>query len=222
MRYFSGTKGNSECLESESFLNILTLALRQGRVPLKWKFLDYSQISNLTSKFFTLSLSQEAQKLDGKTPHNTESKAFVNWKQAMTYFTLMNSNVPSEQYLADLQAQLSEISDTGFLTREQFLNTELWFDEVEGKPDSELVAQWEEALRVKKLQQDSDDESEDEEDLATKLDEKRLSEVKELIFDIHRVATGEDLMSVSDFVGFLRSSRTGSAKKSYGFYLFEN
>jgi hypothetical protein len=67
MRFNSGRKGVNAALDADSFTNIMMLAIRQGRVPLWWKYLTFEKIQLLTSKFYTPTLSSLSNKMDGKT-----------------------------------------------------------------------------------------------------------------------------------------------------------
>ena len=75
------------------------------------------------------------------------------------------------------------------------IQTRAWFDSAEGQPDAQLLERWAEEQRIKS--QDSDFDSEDEENNSRqKLDQDRLGCIKEILFNLHRVKTGEDKLSV--------------------------
>lgn len=51
MKNSTGFKGSSDLIDAQSSLNILSLALRHGRIPLVWKFMSFEKISQLGLKF---------------------------------------------------------------------------------------------------------------------------------------------------------------------------
>jgi len=51
MRFNSGEKGSVDTLEQSSFVNILLLAFRQGRIPLVWKYNSFDKVSVLSKRF---------------------------------------------------------------------------------------------------------------------------------------------------------------------------
>lgn len=73
---------------------------------------------------------------------------------------------------------------------------DFWFDAFEGKADQALESKW---LREKQERNEfSEYESEDDndEDISKKLDVDRLILIKQLIFDIYRVPTGENKIQI--------------------------
>jgi hypothetical protein len=51
MRYNTGEKGSVSTLDSQSFLNIMVLAIRQGKIPLSWKYLSFELVSSWANRF---------------------------------------------------------------------------------------------------------------------------------------------------------------------------
>lgn len=136
----------------------------------------------------------------------------------MTYFALFSSPVPSEKDLGSLRVKLSESGQV--ISREDFLAIKFWFDETEGKPDSILEAKWE--AEKKALQELSDYDSEDEENQQPRFDTDRIVEIKNLLFDIYRVNTGEDQISVPDFIDSLIQCCSKANSETFGQSLFKN
>ena len=142
----------------------------------------------------------------------------------MTFFALLPSCIPNEKDLAQLRVKLTDIGYNQCVTKIEFktvsklffsynffrIQTNFWFDGFEGKPDSALEAKW---LAEKKLKSEQSEEydSEEEEDTAMgstqgsrrQLDSDRVMAIKDLLFDIHRVHTGEDKLSIPEFIDFL-------------------
>lgn len=145
-------------------------------------------------------------------------RKWVNWKHIMTFFALIGTPVPTEKDLGALRVQLSENGQN--VTRNEFINNKFWFDEYEGKPDSALEAQW---LLEKKAQQElSDYDSEDEENQLPRYDTDRIREIKDLLFDIFRVNTGEDKLSVPEFIDHLIECSSKAHGDTFGSSLFKN
>ena len=136
----------------------------------------------------------------------------------LTFFALIGTPIPSEKDLGGLRAKLSE--NGHYVNRNDFANIQFWFDEFEGKPDSALEAQW---LAEKKAQQElSDYDSEDEENQQPKFDTERIKEIKNLLFDIYRVNTGEDKLSVAEFIDQLLECCSKAKGDTFGSSLFKN
>lgn len=56
MRYSTGPLGNGHLLEQQTFINMLVIAFRQGRIPLTWKYEPFSNISTLSHQFSVVPL----------------------------------------------------------------------------------------------------------------------------------------------------------------------
>ena len=72
------------------------------------------------------------------------------------------------------------------------MQVDFWFDTYEGKADQALESRW---LREKQERNEfSEYESEEDEgeDISKRLDVDRIRSIKQLIFDIYRVSTGEN------------------------------
>jgi hypothetical protein len=51
MRQSLGERGNISILDQQSFINIMLMAMRAGKIPLCWKYLSFDKLSQLTSRF---------------------------------------------------------------------------------------------------------------------------------------------------------------------------
>ena len=51
------------------------------------------------------------------------------------------------------------------------------------------------------------------------IDEERIKELKSILFDIHRVCTGEEVVNVDEFIQFLTQNKPDG---TYGDYLFDS
>lgn len=120
----------------------------------------------------------------------------------MTFFVLLNSPIPTEKELADLRVKLTDEGEDQMIDSEKFKTVSFWFDQSEGKPSPTLEAKWLAEKHQKRLESGEETESEEEDDEANgiRLDLERLVEIKALLFDIHRISTGEDRLSVQHFV----------------------
>ena len=111
MRYGSGALGNGSLIEQQTFINMLVIAFRQGKIPLTWKYESFSNIVALSHKFAVMPLFGPTQDLnespkmyqsklgahpDTSNPSMNSSSSFVNWKTALTFFALMGSPLPTE------------------------------------------------------------------------------------------------------------------------------
>lgn len=97
-----------------------------------------------------------------------------------------------------------------------------WFEKDEGRPSASLEEEWLEELRIASI----DDEYEEElprevlmEEVAKKRDEQRVDAIKALLYDLYRVPTGEDKLSVDYFIQQLASIHGNG--KSFVEFLFE-
>lgn len=114
---------------------------------------------------------------------------------ALTFFSLVNSTIPSEQELAALRVKLTEAAngqDSQSVNKKQFCQVEFWFDQYEGKPDAAMQSRWEAERAARQEESEYDDEDDDQEGKAKRIDTERVQKIKELLFDLYRVATGED------------------------------
>lgn len=130
MRYNTGEKGMVATLDSQSFINILVLALRQGRVPLCWKYINFEQITFWANKFAIQPLGELSQKAaDSPTMYQSQSKSlnsaalrtWVDWKKIMTFFVLLGSPIPNESEIADYRVKLSDQGQKQFVNKSQFV-----------------------------------------------------------------------------------------------------
>lgn len=154
------------------------------------------------------------------------SNSWVNWKMALTYFALLNTPFPGQNELAALRVKLTDAGKDQCVTKKEFCSVDFWFDAHEGKPDAALLAKWaaEKAARQEESEFESSEEEGDAGDGRPKqLDKERLQQLKQLLFDIYRVPTGEDKVVVPDFVDALIEQRDeSSSAQKYGEYLFGN
>ena len=99
-----------------------------------------------------------------------------------------------------------------------FIQVDFWFDIHEGKPDAALLAKW----AAEKAARSEASEYEDSEDgEGAQLDQARLRSIKQLLFDIYRIPTGEDQLVVPDFINALISHRKESSNaERYDDYIF--
>ena len=67
VRFNTGEKGSTDTLDQQSFINMMMLAIRQGRIPLAWKYHGFERISALTHRFSILPLKGPSQE-DGGSP----------------------------------------------------------------------------------------------------------------------------------------------------------
>ena len=56
MRFYTGSKGSMNTLDQQTFVNLMVVAFRQGRVPLTWKYVNFEKITGLFSKFAVMPL----------------------------------------------------------------------------------------------------------------------------------------------------------------------
>ena len=235
MRASTGPLGNAASLEQQTFTSQMVVAVRQGRIPLVWKYEPFEKLSAFSQKFQLTPLLGPNQG-DNESPKMYQSKlglaaasslgqSWVDWKMALTYFALLNSPFPSETELASLRVRLTDAGENQSVTKEQFCLVDFWFDPYEGRPDAALVAKWaaERAARSEGAEFESseeEDEAGEGEARPKQLDKARLLEIKQLLFDIYRVSTGEDKLVIPDFINALIEHRVedGAAAK-YGGYL---
>ena len=112
MRCFAGSKGSINTLDQQTFINLMVVAFRQGRVPLVWKYLDFSKINSLCQKFSILPLmGQNPGQNDSPKMYQQKSglnqnsqgahtRQWVNWQTILTHFALLGSAMPTEKDLA--------------------------------------------------------------------------------------------------------------------------
>ena len=114
MRFSTGPLGNGALLEQQTFINMLVIAFRQGRVPLTWKYEPFASISAFSQKFAvtplrgpneidSLKMYQHTKLGQAAASSPAATHSWVNWKTALTFFALINSPLPSEQELAALR-----------------------------------------------------------------------------------------------------------------------
>jgi len=123
MRFFTGSKGSLNTLDSQTFVNLMVVAFRQGRVPLTWKYVNFDKISGLISKFAVMPLvGQNSGENDSPMMYKPKqglglssngftginSRTWIDWQTVITFFALMNSCIPNEKDLAQLRVKLSE------------------------------------------------------------------------------------------------------------------
>lgn len=51
IRYNLGEKGSPDTLDQQSFLNMIMVAIRQGRIPLVWKYFDFNKFTQISLNF---------------------------------------------------------------------------------------------------------------------------------------------------------------------------
>jgi len=95
----------NELLDSKTFSTLLVLGLQQGLFPNQWSFLTFTKIFTLTNKFRARPASDDGSNTDSQplfAMHESPTKKakreavrkFVNWKQLLTAFVLINSELP--------------------------------------------------------------------------------------------------------------------------------
>jgi hypothetical protein len=146
-----------------------------------------------------------------------DKRHWVNWKSIVTFFALASSNLPSDAELAGYRVALTDAGKDQRISLAEFLQVSTWFDKSEGKPDRKLLATWQEERQRKALSSDYDSD-EDEEDLEDRLDSGRLQGVKTILFNTHRVNTGEDYLEIPQFIDALIQmvSSVGGEEATFG------
>ena len=86
-----------------------------------------------------------------------------------------------------------------------------------------MQSRWEAERAARQEESEYDDEDDDQEGKAKRIDTERVQKIKELLFDLYRVATGEDKLQIPDFIDALieQTSLAGNAEK-YGDFLFSS
>lgn len=128
-------------------------------------------------------------------------RGWVNWKSLLTVFALLSSPLPSVQELAQYRVALTEHSENQEISCQAFVDVPCWFDMHEGKPSANMSAQWQAERDA--LHEQSDFDSDDEEQLENRLDRDRLTSIKTVLFNIHRVNTGADKLRIPTFIDLL-------------------
>ena len=96
-----------------------------------------------------------------------------------------------------------------------------FYDRVEGQPDQKLVAQWTEEKRQRAAADSDYDSDEDPEgDIQNRLDTNKLEQIKTLMFNTHRVKTGEDKLHIPSLMQALQELSSGSQDKTFSQVLF--
>jgi len=80
-----------------------------------------------------------------------------------------------------------------------------WFDHSEGQADSSLIKQWLEEARQQSLQSVYEDEEISPEQVYARLDQQRLLDIKELMFNTFRDKMGQNQLSIPDLISVLWS-----------------
>ena len=80
---------------------MIVLAVRHGRVPLCWRYLDFERIMQLNRRFEVTPLKTPRannQQLSflAKTQAAGSAQAWVDWKRALLAFALLRAELPSE------------------------------------------------------------------------------------------------------------------------------
>jgi len=82
-----------------------------------------------------------------------------------------------------------------------FFQTPAWFDQYEGKPDQALVNLWIEESKQKAMEDSDYDSDEDESGgVEGRLDVERLQGIKDILFNVHRVKTGENKLCIPQLI----------------------
>ena len=61
------------------------------------------------------------------SPNLDSARQWVNWKKALTYFTLLNSPMPSAEVLVAYRTNLEQVTGDKYLSQEQFISVSLLF-----------------------------------------------------------------------------------------------
>ena len=144
MRYNSGDRGSVDTLDQQSFINIMLLAIRQGRIPLAWKYNTFDRLNKISRRFsiqplqgpgglsqeespqkFQSDFDRSLQKAKGYATSTPAGRAWVDWKQVMTLFTLVNSPIPSEATLGDLRVKLTDLGENQYVSCSQFVKVSI-------------------------------------------------------------------------------------------------
>jgi len=97
---------------------------------------------------------------------------------------------------------LTEHAENQEIACKDFVNVPCWFDKHEGKPSSRISTQWKAERDALKEQSDYDSD-EDEDSFENRIDRDRLTSVKTVLFNIHRVNTGADKLRIPAFIDLL-------------------
>lgn len=101
----SGENGSFDSIDSQAFKNIMMLAIRQGRVPNLWKYMNFEQISLICQNFSDYPLPAISFGGEGPTQYKgnqevkTPDRQWIRWKLIMTGLILLNTSVPNEEAL---------------------------------------------------------------------------------------------------------------------------
>ena len=136
MRRNVGIRGSYDTLDSQSFISLMSLSFRHGKVPLVWKFMQFDKIAKLAQKFAEAPLPVLTSGIQSPTQYKSQlgksmSKSFaskdddprgswVNWKKVLTCFCLLNTQLPTEEQLNEYRAALEAAAEGGSLTLEAF------------------------------------------------------------------------------------------------------
>ena len=132
-----------------------------------------------------------------------DKRHWVNWKSIVSAFALASSALPSDSELAGYRVALTEAGTDQRISQAEFLKVSTWFDKSEGKPDRKLLAVWQEEKQRNQLSSDYESDEDDETDLEDRIDSGRLHAVKRILFNTHRVNTGEDYLEIPQFIDAL-------------------
>lgn len=148
-----------------------------------------------------------------------DKRHWVNWKHIITYFALASSPLPSDSELASYRVALTDAGEDQRISLSEFLKVSTWFDKSEGKPDRKLLAAWQADKERNQLSSDYESDEDEEADLEDRVDSGRLHAVKTILFNAHRVNTGEDYLEIPQFIDALiqMASKAGaSAGSTFG------
>lgn len=132
-----------------------------------------------------------------------DKRHWVNWKSILTFFALASSALPSDSELASYRVALTDAGQDQRISLADFIKVSTWFDKSEGKPDRKLLATWQEEKQRNALSSDYESDEDDETDLENRIDSGRLHAVKTILYNTHRVNTGEDYLEIPQFIDAL-------------------
>lgn len=119
-----GEKGSFDLIDEQSFVNLMMLAFRQGRIPFIWRFMSIDCVHKMAKRFRQQALPVIVQGSDepsefhskfnqnpSKSYQSDQGRNWVNWKQILLHFVLLNTPVPTSEDVENLRAGLSEAAN---------------------------------------------------------------------------------------------------------------
>jgi hypothetical protein len=117
-------RGSFDLLDEQSFVNLMMLAFRQGKIPYIWRFMSIDCVHKMAKRFRQQALPVIALGSDEPSEYQTkfnqsmsksyqsdQSRHWVNWKQILLHFILLNTPEPSSEDVENLRLSLLEASN---------------------------------------------------------------------------------------------------------------